>query len=201
MPLTRTKPRVLLVSGSKPGFQSLFLIVGNNCCYCSSHLIFSTDKEAEAAVLAVLRASFPSHLILGEEGGVSGDPDSDYLWCVDPLGECMALDTLQHFRCVASSDASGPRLTQMAPPTSPTGTRVSPPVWLCSIEGSLPLRVWYVSLAPALTLLVATTSAMLSPLVVRWSSREGGPSGSEDSTRPRQVGVGMGLPFLPLASV
>ena len=168
---------------------------------CSSHLIFRTDKEAEAAVLAVLRTSFPSHLILGEEGGVSGNPDSDYLWCVDPLGECMALDTPQHFLCVACSDASGPWLSQMAPPTSPTGTHVSPPVWLCSIEGSLLLHVWYVSLAPAQTLLVPTTSALLSPLVVRWSSQEGGPSGSEDSTRPRQVGMGMGLSFLPLASV
>ena len=59
-----------------------------------AHLILRTDKEAEAAVLAVLRARFPSHLILGEEGGVSGDPDSDYLWCVDPLGECTAPHTL-----------------------------------------------------------------------------------------------------------
>lgn len=33
----------------------------------------------------VLRESFPEHAVLGEEGGVSGDPRSGYLWCVDPL--------------------------------------------------------------------------------------------------------------------
>ena len=35
--------------------------------------------------LQVLRAHFPSHAILGEEGGVSGDTSSGLLWCVDPL--------------------------------------------------------------------------------------------------------------------
>ena len=33
----------------------------------------------------VLRAAFPDHALLGEEGGVSGDTSSDYLWCIDPL--------------------------------------------------------------------------------------------------------------------
>jgi myo-inositol-1(or 4)-monophosphatase len=33
----------------------------------------------------VIRAAFPQHAILGEEGGVTGDTSSDYLWCVDPL--------------------------------------------------------------------------------------------------------------------
>jgi hypothetical protein len=32
-----------------------------------------------------LRAAFPDHALLGEEGGVSGDTSSSYLWCVDPL--------------------------------------------------------------------------------------------------------------------
>ena len=33
----------------------------------------------------MLRDHFPNHAILGEEGGVSGDPSSGLLWCVDPL--------------------------------------------------------------------------------------------------------------------
>ena len=33
----------------------------------------------------VLRAAFPDHALLGEEGGISGDTSSDYLWCIDPL--------------------------------------------------------------------------------------------------------------------
>ena len=36
-------------------------------------------------MLEVVRAAFPGHAVLGEEGGVSGDVTSDYLWCIDPL--------------------------------------------------------------------------------------------------------------------
>jgi myo-inositol-1(or 4)-monophosphatase len=46
----------------------------------------STDRNTELAILEVVREKFPDHLILGEEGGVSGDPTSEYLWCIDPLG-------------------------------------------------------------------------------------------------------------------
>ena len=35
--------------------------------------------------LQVLRAAFPDHALLGEEGGISGETSSDYLWCIDPL--------------------------------------------------------------------------------------------------------------------
>jgi myo-inositol-1(or 4)-monophosphatase len=48
-------------------------------------LVTDTDEASEEAILAVIRASFPDHAILGEEGGVSGDTSSDYLWTVDPL--------------------------------------------------------------------------------------------------------------------
>ncbi len=36
-------------------------------------------------MLAVVQAAFPGHAVLGEEGGVSGDITSEYLWCIDPL--------------------------------------------------------------------------------------------------------------------
>eukprot|EP00892_Ulva_mutabilis_P003387 jgi/Ulvmu1/141/UM001_0145.1 len=48
-------------------------------------LVTDTDKAAEEACLAVLRQACPGHAVLGEEGGVSGDLSSDYLWCIDPL--------------------------------------------------------------------------------------------------------------------
>ncbi len=35
--------------------------------------------------MQVLRTAFPDHALLGEEGGISGDTGSEYLWCVDPL--------------------------------------------------------------------------------------------------------------------
>lgn len=48
-------------------------------------LVTDTDQASEDATLAVIRDAFPGHAILGEEGGVSGDTKSEYLWCVDPL--------------------------------------------------------------------------------------------------------------------
>ena len=48
-------------------------------------IVTETDLASEQAVLDVIRSHFPTHAILGEEGGVSGDPKSSYLWAVDPL--------------------------------------------------------------------------------------------------------------------
>lgn len=45
-------------------------------------IVTATDKESEAAVVAVIAAAFPGHAILGEEGGVTGPVSSDYLWWV-----------------------------------------------------------------------------------------------------------------------
>ena len=41
------------------------------------------DREAEQAILAILRAAYPDHAVYGEEYGRSGD--SDFLWLVDPI--------------------------------------------------------------------------------------------------------------------
>ena len=41
------------------------------------------DREAEQAILAVLRGAYPDHAVYGEEFGRSGD--SDFLWLVDPI--------------------------------------------------------------------------------------------------------------------
>ena len=48
-------------------------------------LVTDTDKAAEKAVEAVLRAEFPDHAVLGEEGGVTGNTSSPFLWAVDPV--------------------------------------------------------------------------------------------------------------------
>jgi myo-inositol-1(or 4)-monophosphatase len=49
-------------------------------------LVTETDKKSEAAIVECLRKHFPQHVIVAEEGGVSG-PDSaaKYKWYVDPL--------------------------------------------------------------------------------------------------------------------
>lgn len=61
------------------------------------HLLCSTDKMSETAILDVVKKSFPDHLILGEEGGIIGDSSSDYLWCIDPLGISVLFDMLAQF--------------------------------------------------------------------------------------------------------
>ncbi|KAH7654492.1 myo-inositol-1(or 4)-monophosphatase protein [Dioscorea alata] len=48
-------------------------------------LVTDTDKSSESAILEVVRKNFSDHLILGEEGGFTGNPKSEYLWCIDPL--------------------------------------------------------------------------------------------------------------------
>lgn len=48
-------------------------------------LVTEADKQAEAAILAVLRRHFPEHAILAEESGQYGDRDAEYLWAIDPL--------------------------------------------------------------------------------------------------------------------
>lgn len=53
----------------------------------TTDLVTETDRQSEAAVLAVLQNKCPHHAILGEEGGLydGGDPNADILWCIDPL--------------------------------------------------------------------------------------------------------------------
>jgi myo-inositol-1(or 4)-monophosphatase len=48
-------------------------------------LVTVADKDAEAAILKVLRRHVPEHSILAEESGQLGDQTSEYLWAIDPL--------------------------------------------------------------------------------------------------------------------
>ena len=48
-------------------------------------MVSDVDRQAEAEVLQVLNKSFPDHAVLGEEGGLIGDPNAEYTWIVDPL--------------------------------------------------------------------------------------------------------------------
>eukprot|EP00798_Chlamydomonas_sp_ICE-L_P024713 gene24713-10351_t len=51
----------------------------------TADIVTETDRASEEAVLKVVKEAFPEHAFLGEEGGVSGDVESEYLWCIDPL--------------------------------------------------------------------------------------------------------------------
>lgn len=48
-------------------------------------VVTRADRESEACVARMVAERFPAHALLGEEGGRRGDPDSDWLWVVDPL--------------------------------------------------------------------------------------------------------------------
>ena len=48
--------------------------------------VTEVDIAAELAVTSILRARFPDHAILGEEGGASGgDASAEWRWVIDPL--------------------------------------------------------------------------------------------------------------------
>ncbi len=47
-------------------------------------LVTEIDVASEKAVVEIIRAAFPNHRILAEEGGVGGD-DPRHRWIVDPL--------------------------------------------------------------------------------------------------------------------
>ena len=55
--------------------------------------VTEADRQAEAAMRELIRASFPAHAIFGEEGGMqAGDPAEDgagggssFLWVLDPI--------------------------------------------------------------------------------------------------------------------
>jgi myo-inositol-1(or 4)-monophosphatase len=47
-------------------------------------LVTQVDTEAEKLIVEIIRARYPDHEILGEEGGKSGN-SSEYRWIIDPL--------------------------------------------------------------------------------------------------------------------
>jgi myo-inositol-1(or 4)-monophosphatase len=47
-------------------------------------LVTEVDREAEKAILSIIRAHFPDQAILAEEAGKLG-AESEYLWAIDPL--------------------------------------------------------------------------------------------------------------------
>ncbi|WP_448380218.1 inositol monophosphatase family protein [Gloeomargarita sp.] len=52
----------------------------------SGDLVTAADREAEAAIVRVLRRHFPHHAILAEESGwQQSSPQREFVWAVDPL--------------------------------------------------------------------------------------------------------------------
>lgn len=50
-----------------------------------SDLVTQADRESEKVIVEILQKAFPTHSILGEEGGLHDINKSPFLWVVDPL--------------------------------------------------------------------------------------------------------------------
>ncbi|MEE9198816.1 MAG: inositol monophosphatase family protein, partial [Dehalococcoidia bacterium] len=50
-----------------------------------SNPVSEVDKESEKYLRGAIKARYPDHCILGEEGADEGPVDSDFLWALDPL--------------------------------------------------------------------------------------------------------------------
>jgi len=48
-------------------------------------LVTNADKLSEEKIMSIIQTEFPEHDILGEESGVHGNQNSEYLWVIDPL--------------------------------------------------------------------------------------------------------------------
>src|SRR5206468_9260767 len=48
-------------------------------------IVTDVDLESEQQVCAMLQSAFPTHTILGEEGGARVGSDARFRWIVDPL--------------------------------------------------------------------------------------------------------------------
>lgn len=65
-----------------------------------SDIVTAADTEAEVCIVSALRARFPDHHIVGEEGGGQGAPaaSAPYHWFVDPIdGTVNFAAKLPHF--------------------------------------------------------------------------------------------------------
>ena len=49
-----------------------------------ANLVTVADRESQRAVTDVIRAAFPDHAVVGEEG-TTGNPGTEHVWYVDPL--------------------------------------------------------------------------------------------------------------------
>lgn len=60
--------------------------------------VTTVDQAAEAAIIEIIRKSYPDHAIVGEESGVLSGENNDIQWVIDPLdGTTNFIKRLPHF--------------------------------------------------------------------------------------------------------
>jgi len=72
--------------------------------------VTDVDRTAQAAIIAMIRDSYPDHRILAEEDGAEGlgDPSSPFLWIIDPLdGTKPYVHGKDEFACIIALQENG----------------------------------------------------------------------------------------------
>ncbi len=76
----------------------------------SGDFVTEVDKMAEEAIVTIIKEAFPEHKFLGEEGGSTGNGESEYLWIIDPLdGTTNFIHGIDQF-CVSIACQKGKQL-------------------------------------------------------------------------------------------
>ena len=64
----------------------------------ANDFVSEVDRAAEREILFHLSKAYPDHAFLAEEGGATGNPESEYRWIIDPLdGTTNFLRGIPHF--------------------------------------------------------------------------------------------------------
>ncbi len=70
--------------------------------------VSEVDKACEAEIVREIRRYYPEHAFLCEEGGRTGDSDSDRVWVIDPLdGTSNYLHGIPHFAVSIAQQVNG----------------------------------------------------------------------------------------------
>ena len=64
----------------------------------TNDFVSEVDRNSEKEIIYHLSKAYPEHKFLGEESGVTGNPESDHEWIIDPLdGTTNFLHGIPHF--------------------------------------------------------------------------------------------------------
>ena len=64
----------------------------------ANDFVSEVDRAAEKEIVYHLSKAYPDHGFLGEEGGITGNPEAEYRWIIDPLdGTTNFVRGIPHF--------------------------------------------------------------------------------------------------------
>jgi len=93
IPLNNDDFLPVAISAAQAGAEVSMKHFGRDLDYATKHnpsqIVSVADTESEKAIIKIIAEAFPHHGILAEEG-TSTNPDSPYLWSVDPIDGTLA---------------------------------------------------------------------------------------------------------------